>query len=327
MSEQEPRATTQLPVSLSIAERRQELIPVALVMVNLASAAPSLLALEQRRPRLSRDEQARIARIGSDEQRQARLAAHVALRLLLERYAGVNKVRGLGYQFGARGRPHLPGSGLEFSISYGKAEALIALAMAGPIGVDLEAMRRLPLNAARRQRIMAAALALVLAPAGDGLVGDGLCAKASTPTAAAAERETATEQTAAERETAAFLRGWTRLEAVAKATDLGLAGLLGRFDLMGPGKPWTEANDRTVRDFMERRGLILRDLDPGRDRFAALALPAASLPAASLSAAAFSASGNDATCLIRQLPSDHQGLEAVAAGAVPLADLPPANAD
>jgi 4'-phosphopantetheinyl transferase len=142
-------------------------------------------------------ELARAARLRQPGDREAYLAAHVALRQLLGRYLGLpprelaidrEPCPGCG---GPHGRPRVPGSPVQFSLS--RTEGLAVLAFApGPVGVDVEPVPRSPARVARvasrlHDREQAELLAL---PAG--------------------------------RRPAAFARVWVRKEAYLKALGTGL---------------------------------------------------------------------------------------------------------
>lgn len=162
-------------------------------LVDLAAAAEALRAMERAVPRLPRDQHdslfATPERSGDD-----RALSHIALRLLIERVAGVG-VRGQVLAKASGGKPFLGGHEVEFSLSHGGGHALIGLSREGPIGVDLEGARTLKLSAARRHELEQAAERL----SGSPLVGTG---------------------------DARTLRAWVRLEAAAKLDGLGIGQVL-----------------------------------------------------------------------------------------------------
>jgi len=161
---------------------------ITVVLVDLAAAASGLARIEQDTPRLARDEIARAAAIADAGRRRAWLAAHTALRLVLERAAGPG-VRGRVFATGAYGRPELPVGGPVFSLSHTAGLAAIAVAARGHLGVDIEARRAVLVGVARRDLMMAAAAALGPAPAD-------------------------------------LIDAWTRLEAVGKARGTGVGAVL-----------------------------------------------------------------------------------------------------
>ncbi|MEQ1651753.1 MAG: phosphopantetheinyl transferase [Hyphomicrobium sp.] len=173
------------------------------VLINLADMLAALEAAEAATPRLAADEVARHLNASSSRGTvDAALwrAAHIALRLLLERYAGPG-VRGQAYAIEPGGRPrlYLPGAqrtAPHFSLSHAGAYALIALSDVAPVGIDLETERTVTVADARRQRIETAAARL------------------------------ATDAHLPDSGNARFLQAWVRLEAVAKASGLGIGRIL-----------------------------------------------------------------------------------------------------
>ncbi len=218
---------------------------VALYFVDLAAAAAGLDAAEQITPRLAPDEEARCAAIAVRDRSEADRwrRAHIALRIALERHAGA-VVRCAPYAVAPGGRPQL--SNMEsaehapyFSLSHSGGYALIAISHAGPIGVDLETGRALSVSAERRSRIEAAAARLAL----------------DAPLASSPDDR--------------FMQAWVRLEAVAKATGLGIGRILTEAGVVGGG---TDA--RVVGAASE--GAPVRDLSLAGGCFAAVS--AAQLP-------------------------------------------------
>ena len=160
---------------------------ITVVLVDLAAAAEGLFRIEQETPRLSEPELARAAAIADAGRRAAWLAAHSALRVVLERATGPS-VRRQAYEAGAHGRPWLAG-GPAFSLSHTAGLAAIAVASDGALGVDVEARRAVAVTGPRRALLMAAAAALGPAPAD-------------------------------------LIDAWTRLEAVGKARGSGVGAVL-----------------------------------------------------------------------------------------------------
>lgn len=136
-----------------------------------------------------------------------RLTAHKALRLLLARQFGTDAAV-VPFVTGTGGKPHLPSDPIEFNLSHSGPVALVALSRCGPIGIDVEALRPLPLAQARRQIIEAAAIT----------VADGCDLDSGTSYEALS------------------LQAWVRLESVAKASGEGIGTLLQRLDVR-PGRP------------------------------------------------------------------------------------------
>ena len=161
----------------------------------------ALHTLEERTPRLSAADRARAADLSDLTVRAEWVATHIALRLLIERAAGTQWRRAT-FMRSERGKPHLDGAPLAFSISHAPGLALIGLAPGGSIGVDVERTRRVRVGEARRARIEAAGAALSNEP----LPAEG---------------------------SARFLQAWVRLEAVAKADGCGIGRLLTRLGILG----------------------------------------------------------------------------------------------
>lgn len=150
---------------------------------------------------LDREERARSMRFLRAADRRRFVLSHAALRLFVARCLDVPPMA-VHYETGVRGKPRLgPGlAPLEFNLSHSGAWALLAAARDRPVGMDVEQVRDVP-------------EALSIADA----------------QFSAAEREALCALPPGERE-ASFFRGWTRKEAVIKATGEGLGRDLGRFD-------------------------------------------------------------------------------------------------
>ncbi len=169
--------------------------------IDLAAAAPALRAIEQRTPRLCPADHTRAAAFSDADVREEWLATHIALRLLIERAAGPHW-RCVPFDRSERGKPHLGGASLAFSLSHAPSLALIGLAPRGAIGVDVERTRVVRIGEARRARIEDAGAALIARP----LPSEG---------------------------SARFLQAWVRLEAYAKADGCGIGRLLTRLGILG----------------------------------------------------------------------------------------------
>lgn len=128
-----------------------------------------------------------------------RRLAHGALRVLIARHLGIDAARRPFVQ-AASGKPGIADAGraFAFSLAHSGAHAIIALASAGEVGVDIEGPRRLQMSEARRDALVRAAASL---------------AEPAIPGATVEERS---------------LQAWVRLEAVAKATGEGIGAVLER---------------------------------------------------------------------------------------------------
>lgn len=138
-------------------------------------------------------EQARAARFGRQALSERYVAGRALLRWLLGRALSLAP-HAVPIERGERGRPQLAGAaGIDFNVSHTEGIALVGIARARRIGVDIE----------RADRIVRA---------------DGLAQKFLTP----AEQATLAPLPEPERR-ARFLRYWTCKEAMSKATGDGLS--------------------------------------------------------------------------------------------------------
>lgn len=166
--------------------------PFALWLIDLrTSPGPDALAC------LSARERERAARFVFERDRRRYLGAHCGLRQLLSGRTGITP-SALDFREGPHGKPSVvPDSEVDracaFNLSHSEDVALVAMADAGEIGVDVEMLRPLPdAMALARQNFSASEC-------------DEL---AATPP---------------ETQSLAFLRGWTRKEACLKAIGSGLS--------------------------------------------------------------------------------------------------------
>ena len=143
---------------------------------------------------LSDAELARAARHTRPLDRDRFVAGRAALRLVLARY-GSEAPAGLALQVTPQGKPFLPG-GPPFSLSRSGGVALLGVGRDRELGVDLERVREIPEAAGIAARLFG-------------------------------ERERAAWRAAGGDRGEAFLRIWTRKEALLKALGLGLAGAQG----------------------------------------------------------------------------------------------------
>ena len=152
---------------------------------------------------LDDDERARAARFVFPHDGRRYVAAHAALRLVLAHYLDEDPRR-LRFERGTRGKPRLAcrmTGDYEINLSHSAGRALIAVARAREVGVDIEVHRPgVDIHALGQH---------VLSPAEQ-------CAFAAVP---AADRR------------AAFFRAWARKESFVKAIGEGLACPLASFDV------------------------------------------------------------------------------------------------
>lgn len=166
--------------------------------------------LEAFRALLSPDEAERAARFRTETLRERCVLRRGLLRHLLGRATGRDPA-GLSFAYGPQGKPFLA-DGPAFNLADCKDDVLVAIAPAGaapalPLGVDIERLRTVP-------------------------DADGIAERFYAPAERAAFRavpEPLRPQ--------AFLNGWTRKEAVIKATGAGLSMPLDRFAVeLTPGR-------------------------------------------------------------------------------------------
>jgi 4'-phosphopantetheinyl transferase len=188
---------------------------------------------------LSDEERTRAGRFRSPELRHAFVAALAARREILARYLGAPPER-IEFVRAAGGKPAVAGGGdLRFSASDTRGAALLAVAHAREVGIDVERARPLPDALELARRFLSPAEQRVLA----GVEGR--------------ERE------------ATFLRCWTRKEAFVKAIGAGLTHPLDAFDVAcGPGEEARLLADRSDPEAIERWRML--SLEDGPEWFAAL---------------------------------------------------------
>ena len=164
---------------------------------------------------LSPDEKKRADRFRFEVHRNRFVAGRGLLRVILARYCDVSPER-LRFIYGPNGKPELtPGEGarrtgdaLHFNLAHSEGVGVLAVTQTGPVGVDLEQVRRLLEFKA--------------------LVGQFFSARE------AAEFS----RLPWEQQPAAFFNLWTRKEALLKATGEGIAHSLNRVEVSFlPGEP------------------------------------------------------------------------------------------
>jgi 4'-phosphopantetheinyl transferase len=234
-------------------DERQHAVMTELWLVDLDRAAPALEVLEHETPRLGPDDRARAMRGADAHERRHRLAAYMALRVLLERACGP-AIRGRKLLRGPSGKPHLGPDAPAFSLAHIDGLALIAMAPAGAVGVDLERPRRLHVSSRRRDEILA--------------VGVGLGGPLGPRTSHDPHEEEA------------LLRAWCRLEAFAKARGEGLSHLLGELGLREAGGRQLGGGQilAAARRLAGRAGLEAADLKLPHGLYGAVAAASLSQP-------------------------------------------------
>jgi len=156
-----------------------------------------LIALdsEQSGDTLSAAERERAARFIRDVDRRRWTTARAALRTLLAAYTGADP-RALRFAEGPHGKPRLAGDGApRFNLSHSGDTALVAVAHAHEVGIDVELPRRPVDHVAIARRVLTAEEADRMAAIADP-----------------GERERA------------FMQAWVRWEAVLKCRGTGIGG-------------------------------------------------------------------------------------------------------
>lgn len=151
---------------------------------------------------LSDDERARAARFHLAPDRARFVACRIALRNILAKALGVQPA-GVQFAFGAHGKPEIARDHNQgdwrFNLSHSGDIALVAVTQGRPIGIDVEVLRPLP------RQMMEILPSLSLA------------------------EQYALQLVGAPARATAFLRCWTRKEAVIKAIGAGLTMDLASF--------------------------------------------------------------------------------------------------
>jgi 4'-phosphopantetheinyl transferase len=160
---------------------------------------PEASDASRRRAAVSPDERKRAANFRRPEDRDRFLVAHGALRLILAEYVPGDPI-GFTLSADERGKPFLAdrriSNDLQFNLSHSGGLALVAVASARQVGVDIEQIRPMPDL-------------------------DGVANRVCSP----AERAALSGLAASHRESA-FFAMWTRKEALAKASGEGIQAIV-----------------------------------------------------------------------------------------------------
>jgi 4'-phosphopantetheinyl transferase len=172
---------------------------------------PGRFPVEEMTALLCPEERTRAARFKFDGDRIEYVVCRGVLRSLLARYLD-GEARGLRFAYSAKGKPRLAvernRTGLEFSVTHSHGAAVIAVTWGHPVGVDVERVR----------------------PLAD--------LPAMVQTCFAVEEQEEFWSLPKSVQLRAFLTGWTRKEAVLKATGEGLRRPLSSFAVtITPDKP------------------------------------------------------------------------------------------
>lgn len=208
------------------------------VQVWRASLAVAPASLARLRATLAEDELRRADRFVQPRHRDRFVVARAFLRDVLARHLGVG-AGSVRFRYEPAGKPRLEGPGPRFNLSHSGDKALLGVALAREVGVDLEALRPVPDACGLAQRHFAPA---------------EVAALRSVPEP---ERE------------AAFLRCWTLKEAYVKAVGGGLGLPLDRFEV--DYEPPRDQPNLRLHDETGPPPWTLRALDPGPAYVGALA--------------------------------------------------------
>jgi 4'-phosphopantetheinyl transferase len=190
-------------------------------------------------PLLSPEEQERAGHRLRDDHRRRFVVAHGALRIILAGYVGSDP-EALAFSVGKHGKPALdaertaPNGAMEFNLSHSEDVALIAVARARPVGVDVQRWSERVSHLELAERFF-------------------------SPQEREALRLLSHEPEMIE---AGFFAAWTRKEAYLKATGHGITRGLHHFDVtLTPGERARLLADRLDRDATERWSMT--ELAPG----------------------------------------------------------------
>ena len=222
---------------------------LVIVFVDLAVFGADLVRLADEGALLPPNERARLARVTDPDTLQQRKATQAALRLALSDVVPADVARA-DFVRSPSGKPSLAGGLVHFSLAHTDAAALIAISNGGPVGVDIEGARDVAVGADRHAAYTRAAITL---GRGVGLPG-------------------ATDHDR-------FVAAWTRVEAIAKATGLGIAGLIAAIDLRGAATGPLDAHRLDAALGTGQARLVAHDLALPRPNFGAVA-KSAGLPMA-----------------------------------------------
>ena len=114
-------------------------LPSGVVFVREGRLDVSPRAVAAARRLLSADERARADRFAYDRHRRRYTVAQGHLRRALGRLTGAPPAS-LRFQYGRKGKPHLPG-GPSFNQSHSGERLMIAVAASGRLGIDIEELR------------------------------------------------------------------------------------------------------------------------------------------------------------------------------------------
>lgn len=249
---------------------------VSLWLADLDRTADALEAIDEGSPLLDDHERKELEPRAATPEGRRRLTARRALRLLIEHRFGA-LWRGRPLLRGPHGKPRLEGHEGDFSLAHAGSLALIGTTDGGCLGVDLELPRTLRFTGARADALMRAASRIAIDPAAiDGP-----------------------------------LSAWVRLEAVAKATGLGIGRVLETLGARSGGEAGAAS---APGNWPRAEGIDLSPLELGAS--VGEGSPAAVALHSVAAALARSQRGGPAPAA-RRLPADRAALMALRAGEPP----------
>jgi 4'-phosphopantetheinyl transferase len=165
--------------------------------ISLEAPAP---VIEQARACLSPDALARAALFHNPDTQRRHLLAHAALRRLLADKLNCAP-QAITFALGPHGKPMVPSAPIHFNLSHSGELALVALCEHAEVGVDIERIRPVSNVLALAKRFFTPGEYAELSSLGPAAQPDG------------------------------FFKLWTQKEALLKATGLGIANGLKRFEV------------------------------------------------------------------------------------------------
>ncbi|MEY4386800.1 MAG: hypothetical protein RLY20_2083 [Verrucomicrobiota bacterium] len=197
--------------------------PGALVDLWTVRLDASAHTIESAQQQLSPEERMRVSEFRNEIARRNFVIARAALRLILGRHLEID-APSIQFSLGAQGKPALAGTvagKLEFNLTHSGDLALVATSRQTVVGIDVERMRPMPDALRIAERFF------------------------SKDESAKLKMLTDTERSAA------FLNLWTRKEALAKATGIGIANTLARFAVTSGDEAIVTAIDGDTRQAAE----------------------------------------------------------------------------
>lgn len=194
--------------------------PTALVVhhaVHVYVAAVASMQPARLDDLLDSGETARSSSFQSEPARRRFIGGHALLRTVLGEFVGVAPQK-LRFDHGPCGKPRLASNSADsvwFNLAHSGELAIVAISATSELGVDVERIRPIPEALKIAERAFDSSSCTVL------------------------------HETAPEHRDATFLRHWTRLEALAKATGCGLVPSLGQAEeLRGAGRMVERLGDK-----------------------------------------------------------------------------------